>query len=166
MSENILIGKVISAHGIKGELKISPLTDSIEVFLKIKKCIIDNVLFDIEKSRDANGTIIVKLKNISTRNLAETLKGDVFARKDQIPLEEGRFFISDIIGFLVVAGDIELGALTEVYSFGTVDTYFVSGERGNFSFPALKEVILEIDLSKKVILLDENQLRRVIVYEN
>ena len=40
MKDNIIIGKIFNVHGIKGELKVLPLTDDINRFKKLERCFI------------------------------------------------------------------------------------------------------------------------------
>ncbi|HQC54261.1 MAG TPA: ribosome maturation factor RimM [Clostridia bacterium] len=160
----ILVGQVLRAHGIKGELKVVIFTDTSDVFIKLTNCLINENKYKIEHCRTSNGFIILKLSGIDTRNQAELINGEIYAKKSEISLSEGRFFISDLLGFSVQTNEKILGVLKDVYSFKSVDTFFVKGEHNNFSFPALKTVILDINTKSRTILLDQNELKKVIVY--
>ena len=165
MKSYIHVGQVVRAHGIKGEVKVVAFTDSLEDFINLKKCLINETAYIIESSRAGNDFIILKLAGVDSRNQAELISGDIYAEKSDFLLPEGRYFISDILGYAVQTNEQYLGVLDDVYSFRSVDTFFVKGEYKNFSFPALKIVILDINLKNKTILLDKNELEKVIVYE-
>ena len=76
----------------------------------------------------------------------------VYADREDIPLEEGDFFISDLIGLPVIDVDsgIEYGKISEVFNTGASDIYTVKTEDGERMIPAVPEFIIEIDVERGV----------------
>jgi 16S rRNA processing protein RimM len=166
MTSKVLVGKILTAHGIKGEIKVLPYTDSTGDFCEIKNLHIINSHYEVQNSRPMGKMALIKLKDIDNRDSALNLKGDIFAERIDLPDKVGRYYINDILGFSLICNGIDEGILSEIVNYGTiVDTYFVKSKNGNYSFPALQEVIEEIDLDKKRIVLNEKELKKVRVYE-
>ena len=95
--DKILIGKIIKPQGIKGELKILPLCDSPEILKDIKSFYIDDEEYTPVSVRIADGVYIV-FKGIADRNKAELFRDkNLYADKQDVPVEENKWFISDII---------------------------------------------------------------------
>lgn len=166
MIDNVLVGKILTAHGIKGEIKILPYTDSTEDFCRIKNLFINGVHYEVESSRPIGERVLLKLKGIDDRDSALSLKGNLFVDRIDLPDKVGRYYVHDILGFSVICGGIFEGFLREIMNYGnSVDIYFVESDKGNYSFPALQEVIEKIDIDNKKIILIEKELEKVRVYE-
>ena len=75
------IGRIIGAHGLKGELKILPLTDAPKRFLSLEDCLLvsddetERVPAHAEGARFFNDQVLLTLKGVSDRTAAEKLKG-------------------------------------------------------------------------------------------
>ena len=78
MKDNIIIGKIFNVHGIKGELKVLPLTDDINRFKKLERCFIKGREYNAASARINKNHIILKLKEIDDRNIAEKLKKSLY----------------------------------------------------------------------------------------
>jgi 16S rRNA processing protein RimM len=78
MEKYIIIGEIVNTHGVKGEVKVIPLTDNVNRFKKLKKVYIDvkNQLIEyiIENIKVINSTVIIKFENITDMSQAENLK--------------------------------------------------------------------------------------------
>lgn len=171
MSENIVIGKILKAQGIKGEIKVSPITNDIVRFKKLKNVFIgENNQYEVESTRIDSTFAYIKLKEINNRNDAEILRNQYISidRKDAVKLPEGSYFVVDLIGCKVVIDNEIVGELTDVYDYtGSVDTYEVTlTNGGQLLFPALKVILKNIDISNKLIELDKKRLDEVAIYED
>lgn len=153
MNEYLAVGKVINTHGVKGELKVMPITSDISRF--------DYLLFvsvnyegtykeyRVLNCRVHKDFVLITLKGIENMNDAEKLKGqELFVhRKHAKPLDEDEFFICDIIGMEVYEGDTFLGTLTDVLETGSNDVYIITDkDRKELLLPALKSVVEKVDL--------------------
>lgn len=155
MKDLIEIGKITSPHGIKGEVKVYPLTDDPQRFLSLKNILINGEEYTIETVRIHKDMIILKIKNIEDRNNAEKLKDSYIKimRENAVQLDEGQFFIIDLIGLSVYENNNHLGILKDIIQSGSTDIYIINIAKDNkdIMVPAIKEYILNIDIEKNRI---------------
>lgn len=159
MKEYISIGQIINSHGVKGELKIFPLTDDLKRFIGLKKVYIDGTLRNVIWAKPAADRVILKIEGIESLEQALLYKNKYIEvnREDAVKLKEGNYFIADIIGCIVYDTlNNELGKVTEVLQTGSNDVYIVKGGSKDLLVPALKTVVQSIDvLEEKIIIKPE-----------
>ncbi len=139
------IGKVVNTFGIKGEIKVLPYVSYIE---KVKIIYIAKQKMEIEKIRFQKNVAIIKIKGIDDINLVEQYIGQIVEMEeiDAPKLPKGTYYIKDLIGIDVVTDEGKLlGKLDDVITTGANDVYQV----GKILLPAIKEVIKDIDLENK-----------------
>ena len=171
--EFLRIGYVLRAQGIKGELKIEPLTDDAERFRHLNSIYVEqNGQYERTKIRvnriDESG-VYVYLDNCYTRDAAERLKDCYLCvmRGDAVELPDNTWFIADLEGLLVQGESGTLGTLIEVIQTGGVDVYRIKRDDGNcLLFPALQSVIRSVDIDGGVMHVDEKALSEVAVDED
>jgi 16S rRNA processing protein RimM len=154
-----MIGKVVSTQGNKGEVKILPLTDSIDRFKKLATVFLrdknSKTILNIEKIRIKKDTVILKLKNIENIEEAKMIVGSFLEveRKNAVKLPKDTYFIFEVIGLKVYTeNNIFLGKVENVISTGSNDVYIVKGENKKELFiPAIREVVKNVNLEKKRI---------------
>lgn len=149
--ERITIGKVGAVHGIKGELRIIPLTDFPERFRDMQEVMAGEELLHIESCKYHKQYILLKFREYPEREAAQRLTGRLLtvSRSEAASLAEGEFYTFDIIGLKVydLAGQ-ELGTVENVLRTGSNDVYQVRDEDGReLLIPALKTVVKEIDVA-------------------
>ena len=109
------------------------------------------------------------MKGVKDRGDAELLRGaDIYITRDELPeLEEDQYLIIDLIGTEVYtnAGDF-IGVLKEILQHGSADVYVVKKPNKSLMFPAIKDLILDIDLDKNKIIVDKKRFGEVAVYED
>lgn len=159
MHQYLEIGKIINTHGVRGEVKVIPLTDNIERFNDLEWVFIDrsgnlekhNVL-SVKYIRDL---VILKLEGINNMNEAETLKGLFLLvdRENAVKLPENTYFICDIKGCEVFEENGNtLGIVEDVLQTGSNDVYVVKGHDGKeILIPALKSVVMKVLIEEKKI---------------
>lgn len=163
------VGIISKPQGIHGELKITPLTDNDARFLDIKRVFVeskDYAEYTAENARVGGNGVFVKLKGIDDRNAAELLRGKYLcvAREDAAKLPEGRYFICDLEGASVFTDSGKsLGVLKEVLQYPANDVYAIDSDKP-FLVPALKSLILSVDIQGRQIVFDEKILEQVAVY--
>ncbi len=152
--EKIIIGQIVNAVGLKGEVKIYNYSDSQERYYDLHTVYVDDDLFEIEKVRFQQHLVILKLKGIDDRNAAEALKGKniYITEADLKELPEGTYYIRDLIGVLVVleTGEI-LGTLTNVIQNSAQDLYEIDVKGKKVLLPGVEEFILDVDLKEKKV---------------
>ena len=100
--------------------------------------------------------VLIKFKGIDKIEEAELLKNSyiLINREDEEPLEEGVYYIVDLLGLDVYTDEnILLGNLEDIYNTVSNDIYVVKDEQGKeILLPAIKEVLKQVDLENKKII--------------
>ena len=160
--EYIIIGKIVSTQGNKGEVKVVPLTDSIDRFKRLTDVFIggknDRRLFKIDNLRIDRNVVILKLKEVESIEKAKMIVGSFLEVKkcDTIRLPKDSYFIFDIVGLKVYTDENELlGKVEDVINTGSNDVYIVKNkDRKEILIPAIREVVKNIDLKRKRIIIN------------
>ena len=94
------VGLIRKPHGVRGAVKVGPLTDDVARFKQLKVVYIDNNKYNVEKAQINGDEIILTFKEVTSCDMAEDLRNkEIFVeKKDAVELEEGRYFVVDIIG--------------------------------------------------------------------
>lgn len=162
----IIIGKIVGAHGIKGNLKIHSYAESLSAFQAGASFLVKHVsgwekTYRIKWAQPHSKGILLAFEQVDTRDLAEALIGsELMIAKSQLPeLEAGTYYWSDLIGLSVFSkDDVYIGCLTAILPTGSNDVYVVEntgpGGRHEILIPALQSVVLDIDLEKRVMHVD------------
>jgi 16S rRNA processing protein RimM len=159
MQDALRVGVISSTHGIKGEVKVFPTTDDAGRFKTLKEVILDtgreSLKLEITNVKFFKKQVILKFKNYDRIEDIEKFKGkDIYVtRENAVKLEEGEYFIADLIGLSVILDDGQsLGILSDVLQTGANDVYIVkTGDNKEILIPAIKECILNVDLENKTM---------------
>lgn len=166
----IIVGKILKAQGIKGDIKIACMLDSADQLVDIDSVYIDGVTYGIQNIRVMpNNYAIMKLDLINDRNGAELLVGkNVLADRDKIILPEGRYFVDDLLQCTVTLDDnTEVGTLVAISPCVSADIYTVEDNNGkSVQFPFLNDLIVNIDTDNKRIVLSKKRFLEVSLYED
>lgn len=154
----ITIGIIVAPHGVRGELKIIPQTDFPERFLEMDDCYIDGKPCHLTSARFHKQFVLATFKEVPDRNAAELLakKAVQVSRDNLVELEEGTYYIFDMIGLTVkdTKGQV-LGTLTEVLQPGANDVYVVSQEgKEDLLLAAIEGVIIDVDMKHREMIVD------------
>lgn len=153
--EYLVVGKILSSWGIKGQIKVEPLTDDPKRFTKLKEVFIEfadeTVSYRVLSVLFINQYFpVLKLEGINSVEEANKLRRCYIKiyRKDAVKLPKNRYFICDIIGLCVFdeqGGSI--GTIVDVFQTGANDVYVIKNkDKTEILIPAIKEVIKEIDI--------------------
>jgi len=146
-SDRVLVGVIIGAHGIRGEVKIKSFTeDPLGITQITGLCFADGKNVKFVKPRFQKSIIYTRLDGVDDRNQAETLKGaELFTPREKLPeTEEDDYYHADLIGLNVVSvnGD-QLGVVTSVHNFGAGDLLEVGAHLIPFTHAHVPEVNLD-----------------------
>jgi 16S rRNA processing protein RimM len=141
---------VLSAHGIKGELKFRVVTDFPKRrFKRGARIVIGGQPYTVAAARAQPPHLLVRLDELTDRTAAEKLRGlDV-----EVPVAEagppprGEFYWHQVIGLEVrdAMSDERYGTVRDILETGANDVYVVDGPRGEILVPAIKSVVKKID---------------------
>lgn len=160
MTTELRVGVIIKPHGIKGEVKVYPTTDSPLRFNEITHVRLVQQGRDlgdhkIEQVKYFKDTVILRFAKYSDINEVESLKGAelYIPRSEGAELNEGEYYIADIIGMEVVTDDgMRLGRIKDVMETGANDVYVVERDGGrDLLIPAIKQCILDTDIDANVM---------------
>ncbi len=167
MEEYLRVGAILSTHGLRGEVKVYPTTEDVHRYDYLDRAFVRMpdklVCLHVERVRYFKNLVIVKFRDLDRiEDVEGLLKKDLMvAREDAIPLEEGEFFVSDLIGLKTVTDTgRNLGTVRDVMETGANNVYIIADEedpKKEYLLPAIDDVILNIDPENgimKVHLLD------------
>lgn len=169
MQQNLKIGLIVKPQGIRGEVKVQPLTDDINRFNNLKEVIIDEKTYRVLSVTIGGGVVFLSLSGICDRNTAETFRGKFLCvdREHAIPLEKGRYFIVDVLGCTVEYEDgVAVGEVIDLFSART-DIFTLKCDNGRIMrFPFLNDVVKNVDVLNRKITVDRKRLAEVSCYED
>lgn len=160
--KQITVGKIVKPQGIKGEVKLLCYVDAPDGFSHVQYLYVDGIRKRVLKARVLGADVYLTLEGVTDRNAAEALRNkEVSIERDQADvLKTGEYFISDLIGLEVVSAGRRLGVIRDVLQHGAADVFDIRGEK-NYMAPFLKALVLDIDLEKGVMTVDEAKWREV-----
>lgn len=158
MKNYLKVGQIINTHGVKGEVKVYPLTDDVKRFNKLKFVFIKDkdayTKVNVEGVKYFKNLVILKLEGINNMTEAEKYKKVYLYvdRENAVKLEEDAYFIADLIGLDVYTLEGEyLGKITDVFSTGSNDVYEIKNDDNSLLIPAIKDVVKEVDLNNSTM---------------
>lgn len=158
--KNLLeIGKIVNTHGLRGEVKLVPWTDTPDEFEDIE-CVYVKIKSEykpltVQSVRYQKNNLIVKFEEFNDINEILPYKGmTLYCDRDELgELPEGVYYIVDLIGLNVVNEEGEsVGVIADVFNTGANDIYDVKREgKKNLLLPVIDEVVKKIDIEKKQV---------------
>lgn len=156
MEEFIQVGAISTPHGVHGEAKVYPMTDDSKRFCDLREVYLDNGadkrLLHVISCKFAKQMVILKFQEFQTPEEIDRLrkKGLYVTRDQAVPLEEGEYFIADLIGLQIENEEgKDLGVLSDVIQTGANDVYAVKTEEGReWLLPAISDCIKEVLLEE------------------
>ncbi|MDT8901258.1 ribosome maturation factor RimM [Anaeroselena agilis] len=147
----ITIGKAVAPHGVRGDVRVIPLTDFPDRFLTMKEVRLeDGRVLAVESAKFHKQFVILKFRGLDDRDAVDNLRGKLLVvnREELVKLPEGHYYIFDIVGLKVYdETGACLGTVTDVISTGSNDVYIAEQEgKKPLLIPALKDVVREIDV--------------------
>lgn len=158
--EYIECGKVCSAHGVRGAMKIDPWCDTPRVLASQKRVFLADRCgtykeIQVLSASVAGRCVLMTLEGIDTREAAQAEKNRIlYLHRSDIPLKPGAVLIADMIGLPVIDIDTgeTLGELVEVNDGVQGKLYTIKTEKGDVIFPGIPEFVKEIDTERGVFI--------------
>lgn len=148
------VGKIVNTQGIRGDVRVIPLTDYINRFGDLKYVYLNDeklIKQEIESVSYHKSFVLLKFRGIDSMSDAEKLKDNYILvdRRNAVKLPEGRYFICDLIGLKVYdIGGGSLGEIVDVISTGSNDVYVTRMDDREILIPALKTVVMDINIEE------------------
>ncbi len=155
MKKFLTIGEITKPHGVRGEVKVFPLTDDPKRFLDLEKVLIDGKTVRITRVSAGTDRVILKLQGVDTLEQAEALRKKTLEvpREDAVELEEDAYFIEDLKDCIVYdTNGVLLGQISDVIATGSNDVYWIKKPK-ELLIPALKDIVVSVDIKgEKVVI--------------
>jgi 16S rRNA processing protein RimM len=159
MDNYLRVGVISSTHGVRGEVKVFPTTDDPSRFNDLKEVYLDTgkelLTLEITGVKFFKQMVILKFKGFDNIDDIEKYRGKdlLINRENAVKLEEGEYFIYDLIDSEVITDEgKKLGVLTEIMTNAANDVYVVRLEDGKeLLLPAIEQCILNVDIENKKI---------------
>lgn len=161
--DRVLIGKVTSPVGLKGEVRVYNYSDRTQVYEETEEIIVGDVPRKIENMRQQKNMLVIKFGGIDSRDDAEGIRNaELLVREEDLPqLEEGEIYLRDLIGMKVLEAaersdeEKPLGEVIDVIDNEYQDILKVLATDGReVMIPAVEPIVLEIDEEERVIRVD------------
>lgn len=153
MKQYLEIGKIVAVQGLKGEFRVESWSSTLDFI-----CDFDILYFDkgktkviVERARPHKNIVLMKIQGVDTVEQAQLLRNKVlYMDRNDVELDEGTYFIQDLIGLTVVDADdgTVYGELCDVSETGANDVYHIKRDDGNgeWLIPAIPDVVAETDI--------------------
>lgn len=153
MKRFLEIGKIVSVHGLKGDVKVEPWCNEPEFI-----CEFDTLYskdgkkeYEIERCRIQKNMAIMKIKGIDSVEEGHAMRNRIlFMDRNDVELEDGYYFFQDLIGLEVIDADNQIvyGKIEDVLQTGANDVYHIKNDNGkSYYIPAIPDVIDKVDLN-------------------
>ena len=165
MRKYLRIGKIISLHGIKGEVKVFPTTDDIKRFDTLKEFYIlsnedaDDKEFENLESYVSDGvkyiknTCILKIKNYNKIEESNKFIGKSIyvKREDAIPLKNDEYYVMDLIGNKAYLDDKHIGEVKDIMKSKYYSILVINYNNKDLLVPMVKDYVENVDIEKSII---------------
>ena len=143
MKSYLEIGKIVTLHGLRGDVKVQPWCDDAEFLCEFPVLYLGKEKKEVEVShaRPQKNMVLLHLEGYDTPE----------QNREDVELEEGTYFIQDLIGLDVIDADngTVYGTLKDVLQTGANDVYVVQAEGGKeILIPAIPDVIVETNIEE------------------
>ncbi len=154
--EYLEAGKIVTTHGIRGEVKIMPYTDTPELLAEFDRLFIGKTKDEliIERSRVFKNMVIAKIEGVDTPEAAEKLRNKLlYMHRDDLELDDDTYFIQDLIGIEVRDADSGkvYGTISDVMQTGANDVYVIKGSDREYLVPAIADVVVSTDIDENIM---------------
>jgi 16S rRNA processing protein RimM len=158
----VVIGEIVRPHGLRGEVRVTPLTDEPRRFERVTECVLWDATRDeretrrIATARRHGDAVVVAVAGCETPEAAQALVGRLLAvpEADALPLPEGRFYPWQLEGARVVTerGDA-VGEVAGVERGAGQEWWVVRGAGREHWIPAVADIVVDVDLAARRVVI-------------
>lgn len=154
------IGKIVSTHGIKGEVRVQAWCDDNEFLTEFERLYFEKgkTEVEVESARVHKNVVVMKLKGIDDMNAAQAVRNKIlYMNREDVELDEDSYFIQDLLGMTVKDfenQELVYGELVDVTETGANDVYHIKDAAGKVTLiPAIPDVIRETRIEEDIMLI-------------
>ena len=161
-AELVVIGEVTRPHGVRGEVRVAPLTDDPRRFVRVRECVLWDTARDrrdryrVTAARLHGDGVLLTLEGCESPEAARQLVGRLVAlpRGEALPLPAGSFYPWQIEGARVTTDDgREVGTVVGIERTGAQDLWVVRDGAREHLVPAVADIVLEVDLTARRVVI-------------
>ena len=158
------IGIITKPQGLKGHFRVRQNYSNFSILANVKSVVIKNKEYEVEKVTDRGEFFIFKVKGIETIEDAENFRHEKIYSKTEVrdELEEGEYYISDLIGAKLFVQNEEIGELKQVLKYGAADIFVVNNSGKEIMMPFVNGLVDSFDANKKIIVLNSKKYNEVV----
>ena len=160
----IIIGRIVKAQGLKGEVKVYPLAD-LSFFENLEEVYLNNstTKTQIQSLRFQQNMVIIKLPTVTDRTGAEKMVGvELYLERDDFELQEDEYLVDDLLGMKVFLDNgQDMGEIVEINNYGSADVFVLLGKFGKWQFPFVEDIAVEINKQENKIILNKKRFDEV-----
>ena len=156
--EYLETGRIVGTHGICGEMRVQPWSDSPDALTGLKKLYLDARGVEhltAARARAHKNIVLLEACGVDSIEKAERLRGrTLYVRRGDLSLPEGSHFVQDLIGCAVADADTgkAYGVLTGVSATGANDVWHIRAPDGEeYLIPAIPDVVRHVDTDAEMI---------------
>lgn len=158
----VVIGEITRAHGLHGEVRVTPLTDDPRRFERVTSCVLWDTTRDereprrITAARLHGEALVVALQGCHSPEAAQALVGRLLAvpESDALVPGPGRFYPWQLAGARVVTEDGRaVGILTRIEASAAQDLWVVESAGREHLIPAVPDIVREVDLAARRVVI-------------
>ena len=162
----MVIGRIVGPFGVRGEMKVEPLTDFPERFRSLKRVYLGDARREAEVlgSRNHKGQILLRLAGIDSPEAVKELRKPELhvPRAEAWSLPEGHYYLDDVIGLQVETTDgATIGEVTDVVRTGSNDVFVVGTGATAVLVPVIKDAVTELDMRARRVVIEPWVLTQV-----
>lgn len=158
MKQFLETGKIVGTHGVRGMVRIQPWCDDADFLCGFDRIYINGGEREltVEKIQPHGTVVIAAFAGVDSIEKAEAMRGSViYIKREDAVLEEGRYFVDDIIGcavFDVDSGE-PIGEIVDVSFTGANDVWHIRRDGRQYLIPKIDDVVKDVDISAGRVLI-------------
>jgi len=165
MSDNerrILLGRIVGAFGIRGQIKIESWTEPRDAIFRYQPWILRDAqgnerVFEGARGKESGKHLVATFPEVTDRDVVEAMRGtDIYVLRSALPPPKaGEFYWIDLEGFRVVNLEgVDFGTVSHLFSTGANDVLFVRGDRERMVPFVEPDFVKSIDFEGGLITVD------------